>query len=171
MAAALELQGISKSFDGFPALSSASFSADPGEVHALLGENGAGKSSLMNIAAGLYRPDEGTIHVRGREVVISGPIEARRLSIGMVHQHYKLVKAFNASENILLTCNSVNYARGLAEVEVAIRRQCEALGFEIDLKRPVGSLSVAEQQRVEILKVLVGGAQILNSRRAHSRSH
>jgi general nucleoside transport system ATP-binding protein len=161
MAGALKLAGISKSFDGFRALSGVDLSVQAGEVHALLGENGAGKSTLMNIAAGLYRPDEGSISVRGREVVIAGPLEAKRLGIGMVHQHYKLTKGFNAVENILLTYSGSNYAKGLAEIEGAVRRQCEALNFKIDLKRPVGSLSISEQQRIEIIKVLVGGADIL----------
>ena len=157
-AAALELAGVSKSFDGFQALSAASFAVAAGEVHALLGENGAGKSSLMNVAAGLYRPDAGRISVEGREVSIKGPIIAKRLGIGMVHQHYKLVKAFNAVENIQLALGN---GRGVADVEKAIRRQSQMVGFELDLWRPVGALSVAEQQRVEILKVLVEGARIV----------
>jgi simple sugar transport system ATP-binding protein len=161
MATALRLIDISKSFDGFQALSDAAFAVSPGEVHALLGENGAGKSTLMNVACGLYRPDEGTILVHGREVNIGGPLEARRMGIGMVHQHYKMVKTLNAVENILLACGGARYTQGLSEIEAAIRRQSEAVGFEVDLERPVGSLSVAEQQRVEILKVLVGGARIL----------
>ncbi|MEJ6785143.1 ABC transporter ATP-binding protein [Aminobacter sp. Piv2-1] len=158
---AMELSGVSKSFDGFHALSAASFSVAPGEVHALLGENGAGKSSLMNVAAGLYQPDEGRISIEGRDVLIDGPIAAKRLGIGMVHQHYKLVKAFNALENVLLACGKGRYGKSIADVEASIRRQSEAIGFEVDLKRPVGALSVAEQQRVEILKVLVEGARIL----------
>lgn len=161
MTTALQLFSVSKSFDGFKALSDASFSVVSGEVHALLGENGAGKSSLMNVACGLYRPDEGRIRVQGREVTIDGPLEARKLGIGMVHQHYKLVKSFNAVENILLACGGPGHAQGLADVEAAIRRQRDAIGFKVDLTRPVGSLSVAEQQRIEILKVLVGGARIL----------
>lgn len=161
MSSALRLIEISKSFDGFQALSGASFAVAPGEVHALLGENGAGKSTLMNVACGLYRPDEGRILVNGLETFIGGPLEARRLGIGMVHQHYKLVKTFNAVENILLACGAARYAQGLSDIEAKIRRQCEAVGFDVDLTRPVGSLSVAEQQRVEILKVLVDGAKIL----------
>jgi ABC-type uncharacterized transport system ATPase subunit len=161
MRAALDMTTVSKSFDGFPALSEASFAAYPGEVHALLGENGAGKSTLMNVAVGLYRPDAGQIRVHGTEVVIDGPRTAKRLGIGMVHQHYKLVKAFTALENILLSQGARSYGAGLRAVEEAVRRHCEALGFAIDLDRPVGLLSVAEQQRVEILKVLVEGARIL----------
>ncbi|WP_244476916.1 ABC transporter ATP-binding protein [Methylobacterium sp. Leaf117] len=161
MGMALELLGVSKTFDGFQALAKADFAVETGEVHALLGENGAGKSTLMNVAAGLYRPDQGRIRVRGREVELSGPVAARHLGIGMVYQHYKLVKAFNAVENILLAQGAPRYGTGLAEVEAAIRAQSEAVGFAVDLRRPVGSLSVAEQQRVEILKVLVAGAGIL----------
>jgi simple sugar transport system ATP-binding protein len=161
MTPALELVGISKSFDGFKALNAAEFAVLPGEVHALLGENGAGKSTLMNVAAGLYAPDEGEIRVAGGPVAIKGPLDAASLGIGMVHQHYKLVKPFNAVENILLANPRRGYALALREVEAEIRRQCEAVGFELDLKRPVGALSIAEQQRVEILKVLVGGARIL----------
>jgi len=157
----LELHDVSKSFDGFQALADASFDVEPGELHALLGENGAGKSSLMNIAAGLYRPDKGYIRVAGRDVAIDGPLTAKKLGIGMVHQHYKLVKGFNAIENILLAAGASNYRPGLAEVERSVREHCETMGFSVDLKRPVGALSVAEQQRVEILKVLVNGARII----------
>ena len=161
MTPALELGGISKSFDGFAALSSASFSVLPGEVHALLGENGAGKSSLMNVAAGLYAPDEGDIRVAGRTVSIKGPLDAARNSIGMVHQHFKLVKPFTAVENILLANRRKDYSRALRDVEREVRQHCATLGFDVDLTRPVGTLSVAEQQRIEILKVLVGGARVL----------
>lgn len=157
----LELHDVSKSFDGFQAVADASFDLVPGELHALLGENGAGKSSLMNIVAGLYRPDKGRIRVKGEDVHIDGPSIAKKLGIGMVHQHYKLVKAFNAVENILLAAGADKYRTGLAEVEKSVCEHCEEMGFAVDLKRPVGALSVAEQQRVEILKVLVNGAEII----------
>ena len=85
-AKALELTGITKSFDGFMALSAADFAVVKGEVHALLGENGAGKTSLMNVAAGLYAPDEGQIRINGARVMIRGPIDAKANSIGMVHK-------------------------------------------------------------------------------------
>lgn len=154
---ALELSEISKSFDGFQALSSASLRVGSGEVHALLGENGAGKSSLMNVAAGLYRPDSGSIRIAGREVAIDGPAGARDLGVGMVHQHYKLVKAFSALENIRLAIGGGSDAT----LSRTIRERAATLGFEVDLRRPVGTLSIAEQQRVEILKVLLGGARIV----------
>lgn len=165
MAAALALSGIRKSFDGFLALDDAQFSADWGEVHALLGENGAGKSSLMNIAAGLYAPEAGSIEVDGAPVRLGGPRDARALRIGMVHQHFKLVRPFTVAENILLanpeTALRANYSKQVTTIENEITTRAAALGFAIDPRRRVESLSIAEQQRVEILKVLLAGARIL----------
>lgn len=165
MSAALDLVGIHKSFDGFIALNDAQFDVNWGEVHALLGENGAGKSTLMNVAVGLYAPEAGTISVGGHPVRLSGPRDAARIGIGMVHQHFKLVSRFTVAENILLgmPMNGARlaYRKRLAKVREAIRSQCAALGFEIDPDRRVSQLSVAEQQRVEILKVLLAGARIL----------
>lgn len=161
MTAALELKGITKSFDGFKAIAGADFAVLPGEVHALLGENGAGKSSLMNVAAGLYAPDEGRIFMMGQEIRPDGPLGAKRLGIGMVHQHYKLVKAFNAIDNVLLTLQDGGYRDLARSVVDRLEALCRGLGFEVDLRRPVGTLSVAEQQRIEILKVLVAGTKVL----------
>ncbi len=161
MTSALELRGITKSFDGFKAIAGADFAVHTGEVHALLGENGAGKSSLMNVAAGLYAPDEGRIFMAGREIRPDGPLGAKRLGIGMVHQHYKLVKAFNAVDNVLLTLQQGGYTDLARNVAGKLTTLCKNLGFEVDLKRPVGTLSVAEQQRIEILKVLLAGTKVL----------
>jgi general nucleoside transport system ATP-binding protein len=161
MSVVLELTGIRKSFDGAIALDGADFSLRAGEVHALLGENGAGKSSLMNVAAGLYAPDAGTIVVAGEPVSPSGPADARRLGIGMVHQHFKLVKQFTVAENILLANPRASYRQGIADIRAAVRRQADELGFDIDPERRIDTLTVAAQQQVEIVKVLVGGARIL----------
>ncbi|MBV8165800.1 MAG: ABC transporter ATP-binding protein [Alphaproteobacteria bacterium] len=158
---ALALTGIRKSFDGFLALDDAAFAVSAGEVHALLGENGAGKSSLMNVAAGLYAPDAGTVAVDGRPVALNGPADARRLGIGMVHQHFKLVRPFTVAENILLANPRPRYRRGIEDIRAAVREQAAALGFDIDTDRRIDTLSLAEQQQVEIVKVLVGGARIL----------
>lgn len=165
---ALALHGIYKSFDGFQALTDARFTARWGEVHALLGENGAGKSSLMNIAAGLYAPEAGSLLVDDNPVRLSGPKDAARHHIGMVHQHFKLVGPFTVAENILLGMpppaeNGVarSYRARLAAVRAAIVQQTGALGFAIDPDQRIEKLSVAEQQRVEILKVLLAGARIL----------
>ncbi|KAB7741715.1 ATP-binding cassette domain-containing protein [Parvibaculum sedimenti] len=161
MTPALDLVDIRKTFDGFVALDDAHFSAYAGEVHALLGENGAGKSSLMNVACGLYTPDAGQMLIDGAEVSLAGPSEASARGIGMVHQHFKLVKPFTVAENILLANPRRSFAKGIREISDEIRRRSDALGFNIDPTRRVGELSVAEQQRTEILKVLVGGARIL----------
>ncbi|MFM0736419.1 ABC transporter ATP-binding protein [Paraburkholderia xenovorans] len=167
MPEALSLTGIRKSFDGFVALDDADFTVRWGEVHALLGENGAGKSSLMNIAAGLYTPEAGTLLVDDNPVRLAGPRDAARQRIGMVHQHFKLVMPFTVAENILLGLpdGSVDptrsHGRKLAALREAIVRQAQALGFDIDPDRRVAQLSVAEQQRVEILKVMLAGARIL----------
>ncbi|TLX58450.1 ABC transporter ATP-binding protein [Stutzerimonas nosocomialis] len=166
---ALQLSGISKSFDGFMALSHADFTARWGEVHALLGENGAGKSSLMNIAAGLYAPESGSLLIDDNPVRLSGPRDASRYRIGMVHQHFKLVKPFTVAENILLGLpeqpgNSTftgSHRQRLRALEAQIREKAAELGFAIDPGQSTERLSVAEQQRVEILKVLLAGARIL----------
>jgi general nucleoside transport system ATP-binding protein len=161
MTVALQLVGIRKSFDGFLALDGASFESRAGEVHALLGENGAGKSSLMNVAAGLYAPDAGSILVNGVAASLNGPAVARRHGIGMVHQHFKLVKPFTVAENILLANRRPHFSSGIKNIRAAIRKQADELKFDIDPDRQVDTLTLAEQQQVEIIKVLVGGAKIL----------
>lgn len=162
---ALELTGIRKSFDGFAALTDAHFAARWGEVHALLGENGAGKSSLMNIAAGLYTPEAGQLLVDDNAVRFAGPRDAARHRIGMVHQHFKLVRPFTVAQNILLTApppaEFQSHGERLREIERDIRNKASELGFEIDPSKRIDALSIAEQQRVEILKVLLAGARIL----------
>ena len=169
MPTALEFQGVHKSFDGNPALVDDFFLAERGEVHALLGENGAGKSTLMNIACGLYSPDHGVVRVNGESVAIDGPLTANSLGIGMVHQHFKLVKPFTVAENIQLALPegpgnhafAGSHRQRLAALEQRISDKAAELGFTIDPQQGTESLSVAEQQRVEILKVLLAGARIL----------
>jgi general nucleoside transport system ATP-binding protein len=161
MTSALQLANITKSFDGALALDGASFEGQFGSVHALLGENGAGKSSLMNVAAGLYAPDSGVISVNGAPISLSGPAAAHAHGIGMVHQHFKLVKPFTVAENVLLANPRPHFASGIKDIRAAIARQVESLKFSIDADRRIDSMTVAEQQQVEIVKVLVGGAKIL----------
>jgi general nucleoside transport system ATP-binding protein len=161
MTAALELRGIRKSFGDFLVLNDADFAVEIGSVHALLGENGAGKSSLMNVAAGLYCPDAGSVNIDGVEIRLSGPRDAKAHRIGMVHQNFKLVRRFTVAENVLLANPRPGTRVGLTEIEALIRRHAERLGFEIDPRRQVSTLSVAEQQRVEIIKVLIAGARFL----------
>jgi len=161
MNTALSLKGIRKSFDGVVVLDNAEFSGHSGEVHALLGENGAGKSSLMNVAAGLYAPEAGSINIDGEAASLSGPSEARTRGIGMVHQHFKLVMPFTVAENILLANQRSHYRSGIKDISAAIEKQSAELGFSIHPSRRVNTLTLAEQQQAEIVKVLVGGAKIL----------
>ena len=161
MTAALEFHGVHKSFDGNSALVDAFFLAERGEVHALLGENGAGKSSLMNIACGLYSPDRGVVKVNGESVAIDGPLTANSLGIGMVHQHFKLVENMTVVENIAF-CHMLSSKReSLNAVRNRIGEASREIGFEIDPDRRIDTLSVSEQQRTEIIKVMMGGAEIL----------
>ena len=161
MAPALELSGITKFFGDFLALDAAHLSVDYGEVHALLGENGAGKSSLMNVAAGLYSPDSGSIKVAGAPCRFSGPRESMQRGIGMIHQNFKLVKRFTIAENVLLANPRGSFRNGKAAIEREIREKAAALGFNLEPARRIDRLSIAEQQRVEIIKALVAGAGIL----------
>ena len=155
------MEKITKSFGDFLALDQVNFSLCFGEVHALLGENGAGKSSLMNVLSGIYAPDYGEIIIDGKAVNINGPLDARLLGIGMVHQHFRLVKSFNAVDNIALVINHSSYYNDTKNLRQKILKKMDELGFELELDIPVGLLSVAEQQRVEILKVLISGASII----------
>jgi simple sugar transport system ATP-binding protein len=123
----------------------------------------------MNIAAGLYKPEAGELWVDDNPVRFQGPRDAARQRIGMVHQHFKLVQPFTVAENILLGLPEsgfesealTSHRQRLAMVEARVRAQAKALGFAIDPKARIDRLSIAEQQRVEILKVLLAGARIL----------
>ena len=161
MSAALEFEGIHKSFGENKALADAFFTAGWGEVHALLGENGAGKSTLMNIASGIYTPDNGVVKVDGKAVVIDGPQAASALGIGMIHQHFKLVENMTVLENLMLGHGKGGWRRSLQTLRQDISKISEQIGFEIDPDARVDTLSVSEQQRTEIIKVLMGGAEIL----------
>lgn len=159
--AAVELIGIRKSFGGFRALDDVDFTARYGEVHALLGENGAGKSSLMNVVAGLYGPEAGTINIDGQAVSFSGPRDAVNHGIGMIHQHFKLVNRFTVLENVLLALSATDRKASSATVVTRIREIAARLHSDVDVARVVGTMSIAERQRVEIIKALALGSRIL----------
>jgi ABC-type uncharacterized transport system ATPase subunit len=156
------MQGIRKEFVGIVANDDISLAVRRGEIHALLGENGAGKSSLMNILFGLYQPDGGRILVRGREVRITSPNVARDLGIGMVHQHFQLVHNFTVTENIILGIEPGRF--GLVDTSSSgkrIRGLSERYGLNVDPDAKIEDISVGMQQRVEILKMLYRDAEIL----------
>jgi ABC-type uncharacterized transport system ATPase subunit len=156
---ALELAAISKAFDGRVALDRADFAARWGEVHALLGENGAGKSTLMTIACGLYAPDSGDLVIDGSQRSLAGPAEATALGVGMVHQHFKLVPEFTVLENVALTCG--RRYRGQATLRRALTETAEKVGLPVAAGARVRDLSVAERQRVEIVRTVMLGVRIL----------
>ncbi|MGH3105064.1 MAG: ABC transporter ATP-binding protein [Gaiellaceae bacterium] len=158
----LELTGITKRFPGVVANDHVDFELRRGEVHALLGENGAGKSTLMSILYGLYHPDEGEIRLNGKPIRISSPSEAIEAGIGMVHQHFMLVPVMTVAENIVL---AVEPTRGpfldIDAAEERVRELSSRFGLAVSPGARVESISVGQQQRVEILKALFRGAEIL----------
>jgi ABC-type uncharacterized transport system ATPase subunit len=159
----LELHGITKRFPGVVANDGVDFDLERGEVHALLGENGAGKSTLMNVLYGLYQPDEGEIRVKGKQAQIHSPKDAIDLGIGMVHQHFMLIPVMTVAENIVLATEP---KRGgiLLDYEAAVQRVeqiARTFKFVINPRARVENIGVGQQQRVEILKALYRGAEIL----------
>jgi ABC-type uncharacterized transport system ATPase subunit len=158
---AVEARGIVKTFPGVLANDHVGFDLRRGEVHALLGENGAGKSTLMNILAGLYRPDAGEIAVEGSPVSFSSPRDAIAAGLGMVHQHFTLVPSQTVTENILLGLDRPRFLLHERQSEAEVAALAERFGMRVDPRARIWQLSVGEQQRVEILKMLYRGARIL----------
>ena len=159
----LELRGITKRFGSFAANEDVHLTVESGRVHTLLGENGAGKSTLMNVLFGLYEPTEGEILLDGRSVRFSGPGEAMRAGIGMVHQHFMLVPVFTVAENVALGDEHTR-AAGILDLEATrrrIREISDQYGFHVNPDAVVEDLPVGVQQRVEIIKALVRDARIL----------
>jgi general nucleoside transport system ATP-binding protein len=159
----LELRGITKQFPGVLANDHIDFDLKRGEVHALLGENGAGKSTLMSILYGLYTADSGEILMNGEPVEISSPNDAIELGIGMVHQHFMLIPVMTVTENIVLA-QEPKHAGVLLDYDKAAERVREIstrFGLAVDPDAKIEKITVGQQQRVEILKALYRGAEIL----------
>ena len=158
-ALALELKGITKTFGSVVANKDVDLKVYKGEILSILGENGSGKTTLMNMVSGIYYPDSGEILVDGKNVVISSPKDAFAYKIGMIHQHFKLVDVFTATQNIVLGIKDGKYS--IKAVEKRVREITEKYGFNIDLNKKIYEMSVSEKQTVEIIKVLYRGADIL----------
>src|SRR5438034_8502205 len=161
---AVSLRGITKRFPGVVANDHVDFDAAAGEVHALLGENGAGKTPLSSILTGLYRPDEGEIVLSGRTVEFHSPRDAIDAGIAMVHQHFRLVEPFTVAENVVLGDHR-DIGRAFLLRSRAIERRVAELsgryGLAVDPRARIWQLSLGEQQRVEILKALYKEARVL----------
>lgn len=156
---ALELKNITKTFGAVYANKNVSIDVKQGEILSILGENGSGKTTLMNMVAGIYFPDEGQIFVNGKEVVIKSPKDAFDNKIGMIHQHFKLVDVFTATENIVLGIENEKF--NLKESKKRVKAITEKYGFVVDLNKKIYEMSVSEKQTVEIIKVLYRGVDIL----------
>ncbi len=156
---ALQLHQITKTFGSVVANDRVNLTVEKGEILALLGENGSGKTTLMNMIAGIYFPDSGMIEVDGHPVTIRSPKDAFALGIGMIHQHFKLVDVFNATENVMLGLKEKRFSK--RETAAKIRAICEKYGFELDPWQKVYNMSVSQKQTLEIIKVLYRGANIL----------
>ena len=156
---ALELRNITKMFGDNYANKNVSLNVYHGEILSVLGENGSGKTSLMNVVSGIYTPDSGKVFINGEEVSIRSPKDAYSYNIGMIHQHFKLVDVFNATENIVLGIDDEKF--DLKKAKEKIYQIVEKYGFVLDPDKKIYNMSVSEKQTVEIIRVLYRGADIL----------
>ena len=175
----IELQGVTKIFGEVVANNNVNLALLRGEILSILGENGSGKTTAMNVLSGLYTPDEGKIFINGEEVTIKSPKDALDHRIGMVHQHFKLVDVFTALENIVLGLSVDDYKFlrkkynkpeykdkktklfDLKEQRLYISEMCQRYGFVLDFDKHVYDMSVSEKQTLEIVKVLYRGVEVL----------
>ena len=158
----IKMSNITKIFGNNIANNKIDLDINRGEVHSLLGENGAGKSTLMNILYGLYTPDGGDIYLNGKKVTISSPLDAIKNKIAMVHQHFMLVDVFTVTENIILgTEPTTGMFLNTNKAKQSIQDLIDKYGLKVDPDAKIMNISVGMQQRVEILKALYRGADII----------
>ena len=157
---AVEMRGITKTFGSVVANRDVDLDLRHGEILALLGENGSGKTTLMNMLSGIYAPDSGSIRVEGKPAVISSPQDAKRLGIGMVHQHFKLVDVLSAADNIWMGAEKAGALLRRDRYE-KIAEVARRFGFDIDPRKQVANMAVSEKQTLEIIKVLYYGAKVI----------
>ena len=157
---AVSMRDITKVFGTVIANNKVNLDIYRGEILSLLGENGSGKTTLMNMLSGIYYPDGGELYINGAPAAIHSPKEAFGYGIGMIHQHFKLVDVFTATENIILGLKEKGKL-DLKKAAARIREICDTYGFDIDPDQKVYNMSVSQKQTVEIVKVLYRGADIL----------
>ncbi|WP_162242591.1 ABC transporter ATP-binding protein [Leifsonia sp. Leaf336] len=164
MTAVVELQGITKAYGALTALDDVSLVVPHGTVHGLVGENGAGKSTLMKVLYGMVRPDSGELRIDGRPLRAGSTPAARAAGVGMVHQHFAQAESMSVLENLALASSDSGPRARPLDLRAVGRRAAEVaagLGFELELRARIGRLSVGARQRVEIVKALQAGAQVL----------
>lgn len=157
----LKAINITKRFPGVIANDQINFKLYKGEIHTLLGENGAGKTTLINIFDGIYSPDEGEIYIEGKHVKINSPSDAMNFGIGMIHQHFMLVDTLSVLENVILGLKSQGFLIDKTSIAKKIKEISDKYNFKINPDTKIWQLSVSEQQKVEIIKILFRGARIL----------
>lgn len=157
---AIELVNITKTFGDVVANKDVCLTVNRGEILSILGENGSGKTTLMNMISGIYYPDHGQIFIDGKEVLIKSPKDAFKYKIGMIHQHFKLVDVFTATENIILGLKD-DIKFDIKQSHKKIKKISSTYGFDLDPSKKIHEMSVSEKQTVEIIKVLYRGADIL----------
>lgn len=157
----LKVENVTKRFHKVVANDRVSFDVMSGEIHCLLGENGAGKSTIAECIYGFYNPEEGTIYVKGAPARLESPADAISQGIGMVHQHFVLVESMTVLENIVIGTDAATAILDLKGAEERIRTICDRYDVDIDLNAKIWQLPVGQQQWVEILKALFLGAQLL----------
>lgn len=157
----LKVEKVTKRFHQVVANDEVSFEVMPGEIHCLLGENGAGKSTIAECIYGFYKPEKGTISVEGRVLELQSPADAIRNGIGMVHQHFVLVNSMTVLENIMIGTDAAGAILNMQSAAERIRSICARYDVDVDLNSKIWQLTVGQQQWVEILKALFLGARIL----------
>ena len=158
----LVFRGLTKRFGGATALDHVDFDLMPGEIHGLVGENGAGKSTMMKILSGLHTPDEGEMLLRGEAVQFTSPADAKARGIGMIYQELSCMPALSVAENVFL--GSQPTKGGLVDWGKMRREAAEhlgAMGINVDVTAPASTLSLGGQQLVEIARVVFSGASII----------
>ena len=160
---AVQMHGITKRFGSFYALTDVDLDVEKGTIHSILGENGAGKSTLMNVLYGLYQADMGSIYIGGEKVDIKNPTAAIEHGIGMVHQHFMLVENFTVTQNIVLGSEPTKsgITLNMKQARKNVLEIVEKYGLDVNPDAKIRDITVGMQQRVEILKALYRGAEIL----------
>ena len=153
----LETKNITKTFGKLKALDDVNFNLYRGKIHGLLGENGAGKSSLMNVLSGIYKPEKGIIYLDGQRQNISSPDIASQLGIGMVHQEFRLVESFSIKDNLTLSKSNIFKDNFLK----SFKKYSEIFALNVNENEIISNLSVGEKQKIEIMKLIFNDSNIM----------